>query len=92
MSSIRTVSVAKRIFNFGNKLRVFNASVPSTVHFSPNPNAVKPNTRWMSTISRYPVPERNSLPEDLQEVMNEVEEKVNIHSKYFFSGMELAAC
>ncbi len=32
--------------------------------------------RNMSSISRFPVPERNSLPEDIQEVMNEVEEKV----------------
>ena len=33
-------------------------------------------SRSMSVISRYPVPERSSLPEDLQQVMNEVEEKV----------------
>lgn len=32
--------------------------------------------RGMSTISRFPVPERSSLPEDIQQVMNEVEEKV----------------
>jgi hypothetical protein len=62
MSLIRTVLAAKRIFNVTN-LQHLTARI-------------KPKSRCLSTISRFPVPERNTLPEDIQEVMNEVEEKV----------------
>ena len=62
MSSIRTLFAAKRMFNFTN-MRHLTARIGA-------------KARGMSTISRFPVPERSSLPEDIQQVMNEVEEKV----------------
>ena len=65
MSLIRTMFITKRMLN------LVNMRAGSSIFM-----AKTGESRSMSTISRYPVPERSSLPEDLQQVMNEVEEKV----------------
>ena len=57
--------IAKRMLNFAN-MRAGSSILMGK----------RRQSRSMSAISRYPVPERSSLPEDLQQVMNEVEEKV----------------
>ena len=66
MSLIRTMFIAKRMLNL-----VINMRAGSSILM-----AKTGERRSMSTISRYPMPERSSLHEDLQLVMNEVEEKV----------------
>ena len=62
MSSIGTVLAVKTIFNCVNLHQVTGK--------------IRPMVRCLSTISRFPVPDRNSLPTDIQDVMNQVEERV----------------
>mgnify|MGYP002803584612 FL=1 len=69
MSSIRTALAVKTVFNCVNLHQLAGK--------------IRPTARCLSTISRFPVPDRNSLSADLQEVMNKVEEKANFVPNVF---------